>query len=151
MGLFTSSTPLRSSCTAARGPFARDSGIHRLGPPPGAELPSPRTGLLQQRIGALCPVAAPRPLYSPAAPPPCGSLGTPRSALVPGTGLRLHLAVRALEHDPPFRRQVQLWLRACAALGDTCTEQTSVLLFLENPSPKVHSNVFPKWLFFFTY
>lgn len=74
--------------------------------------------------GASRPVAAPRPLYSLAAPPPCPAPWGPLLfAVVPGAGLKHHLAVRALERDPPFGRRMPLWLRAFEALGDTCREQ----------------------------
>lgn len=149
--IYQRSTRLLFSCSAARGPFARDTGIHRLGRLPGAELPSPQDGTPQTAHRRPEPGCRSAAFVQPPSPASSvsGSPGTPSLCFFPGAGLKHHLAVRALEHDPPFRRRMQPWLRAFAALGATCIEQRSVL-FVENPSPKVRSNVFPKWLFFLT-
>lgn len=99
---------------------------------------SPRTD--GQRVGAGAAPAFVQP-RGPASE--SGSLGTPSLCFLPRRG----------PEAPPSGQSRGAWpslSQADAALGDTCIEQRSVLLFVESPSPKLRSNVFPKWLFFLT-
>lgn len=133
MAIYQCSPPRLFSCTAARGPLARDAGsawtpgIHRVRRC--QELNAITLGWdtsnrAQRRLSpGRCSLAFTQPRSPASLSPLSGDLESapslPRLALYPAADLKHHLAARAVNRDPPCPG-LAAGLRSP---GDTCLEQ----------------------------